>query len=199
MTAGRKCEFSKEQALSAAMQLFWEKGFLGASLSELTHVMGINKPSMYAAFGNKEQLFVLATDYFVEQHGSEACRNLSNAEGVLRDRMKVYLSAVADMQNQPTLPPGCFIAQAIGESAGGTLPASALSAIKKASEKTTSFLNDFFQREIEAGSLSDNKTADIYTRYTFTVIQGMASMARGGASREQMDDVIDLALHIFEG
>ncbi|WP_283132232.1 hypothetical protein [Enterovibrio norvegicus] len=113
--------------------------------------------------------------------------------------MKVYLSAVADMQNQPTLPPGCFIAQAIGESAGGTLPASALSAIKKASEKTTSFLNDFFQREIEAGSLSDNKTADIYTRYTFTVIQGMASMARGGASREEMDDVIDLALHIFEG
>ncbi|WP_161569514.1 TetR/AcrR family transcriptional regulator [Veronia nyctiphanis] len=198
MAAGRKCEFCKEQALDAAMKVFWEKGFLGASLSELTQAMGINKPSMYAAFGNKEQLFVAATDYFAERHGSQACRNLQQSEGTVKERMKVYLSTVSDMQNQPGLPPGCFIAQAIGESVGGSLPAAALSAIQKASGISWSFLTDFFQHEIDAGRLSDSKSAEVYTRYTLTAIQGMASMARSGVPRHKMNDVIDLTLLAFE-
>ncbi len=198
MAAGRKCAFCKEQALDAAMKVFWQKGFLGASLSELTDAMGINKPSLYAAFGNKEQLFVEATDHFVQQHGSQTCQHLVSAESAVKVRMKAYLSAVADMQNQTDLPPGCFVVLAIGESAGGTLPTDALSAVKKASQATSSMLQEFFQQEIAASKLSPDKSAEIYTRYTMTVIQGMASMARSGMPREKMDEVIDLALHIFE-
>ena len=60
MTSGRKREFDAEIALEAAMQVFWQKGYTGASLTDLIDSMGINKPSMYRAFGNKEALFVKA-------------------------------------------------------------------------------------------------------------------------------------------
>ena len=62
MAGGRQRSFDKQQALENAMRVFWQKGFIGASLMDLTESMGINKPSMYAAFGNKEQLFIQATN-----------------------------------------------------------------------------------------------------------------------------------------
>ena len=58
MSGGRKIAFDKQHALAAAMHVFWKKGFSGASLADLTTAMGINKPSLYAAFGNKESLFI---------------------------------------------------------------------------------------------------------------------------------------------
>ncbi len=68
MAGGRKLEFDKEQALEAAMCVFWKKGFVGASLSDLTEGMGINKPSLYATFGNKEALFIQATQHYLDKY-----------------------------------------------------------------------------------------------------------------------------------
>src|SRR5712671_3461480 len=65
-TIGRPRSFDREQALDCAMRVFWRKGYQGASLSELTKAMGINRPSLYAAFGNKETLFGKALDRYAQ-------------------------------------------------------------------------------------------------------------------------------------
>ena len=61
---GRPREFDVEEALAAALHVFWEKGYEGASLTDLTEAMGITRPSLYAAFGNKEDLFKRALDLY---------------------------------------------------------------------------------------------------------------------------------------
>ena len=65
MAAGRPRAFDKEKALEAAMLVFWRNGYAGTSMADLTDAMGINKPSLYAAFGNKEQLFVAAVEQYM--------------------------------------------------------------------------------------------------------------------------------------
>ena len=77
MAGGRKREFDKQNALNAAMKVFWNKGYLGASLTDLTEGMGINKPSMYSAFGNKEKLFLEATQYYIDHHAKPHAELLS--------------------------------------------------------------------------------------------------------------------------
>ena len=70
MVSGRRKSFDEDQALGSAMEVFWAKGYVGASLSDLTKSMGINKPSMYSTFGNKEALFIKATEYYIEHNDS---------------------------------------------------------------------------------------------------------------------------------
>ena len=68
MVAGRPRKFDKEHALEAAMLVFWRNGYSGTSLADLTNAMAINKPSMYAAFGNKEQLFKASLEQYINQY-----------------------------------------------------------------------------------------------------------------------------------
>ena len=90
MAAGRQREFDKQVALDAAMNVFWLNGYTGTSLSDLTDAMGINKPSLYAAFGNKEALFVRALNHYIDKHGSphlEALRTAQGSERALREAL----------------------------------------------------------------------------------------------------------------
>lgn len=74
--AGRKRSFDKQQALDKAMRLFWANGFSGTSISALAAILGINKPSLYAAFGNKEQLFKASLDHYAECYGEPSVLKL---------------------------------------------------------------------------------------------------------------------------
>ena len=90
MGAGRQREFDKRVALDAAMKVFWANGYSGTSLSDLTDVMGINKPSLYAAFGNKEALFISALDHYTGEHGAPHNQELHKSNKNLRSRLRVY-------------------------------------------------------------------------------------------------------------
>ena len=122
MTAGRKREFDEDQALKAAMQLFWEKGYAGTSMADLTTRMGINKPSLYAAFGNKEQLHRRALELYGKRYGGANLAILQDQGLPAGERLEKFLDAVVRMQFDENLPMGCLVTACAGEAAGGTMP-----------------------------------------------------------------------------
>lgn len=198
MGGGRKCEFCKDQALDAAMRVFWQKGYLGASLSELTSAMGINKPSLYAAFGNKEQLFVAAAQHYINAYAVAPAQALEVENDSVSRKLANYLTAIAELQTNPDLPCGCFISIAASEAAGDGLPELAQKVVEEACTHSENLLTDFFQKQIDRGVLAADRSAELYSRYTLTFIHGMGSMARNGSSLADIQDVIDLAIKLYD-
>src|SRR5438552_7943531 len=104
--AGRPRSFDLDKALDAALQVFWRKGYEGASLSDLTQAMGINRPSLYAAFGNKEQLFRKALDRYAE--GPAAYVREALREPTARAVVEKLLGGAVELLTNPGNPGGCL-------------------------------------------------------------------------------------------
>ena len=195
MSAGRRRMFDQEQALEAAMRVFWHKGYVGTSLSDLTAALGINKPSLYAAFGNKEQLFASALARYGSRYGlPHAERLLEPADTRLRDRLRNYLSSVAHMLTDPSLPGGCLIAQSSYEAGGGNLPEEATRTLAGLRQESRRLLAEVFEQEQAAENIRSKKDPDRMASYVMTVMMGMAAMARGGADLAELEGVIELAM-----
>ena len=194
MGAGRQREFDKQVALDAAMKVFWANGYSGTSLSDLTDVMGINKPSLYAAFGNKEALFISALDHYIGEHGAPHNEELHASDKSLRSRLRAYLKSIARMVCDPSLPGGCFVATTTSESGGDCLPANASQAIARINQHTHESLVDFFRREVSAGNLAKGTAPEDLAGYLLALQYGLGVMARNGTDLETLDRVIECAV-----
>ncbi len=194
MAGGRKCEFDKASALEAAMQVFWQKGYLGAALSDLTQAMGINKPSLYAAFGNKEALFVQATAHYLETCAVVNDHLLREPGLPLRERLQNYCLAVIDGQCSGKKAKGCFVTLCLAEAAGEGMPPEAEAAVEVASRHAQTLLADVFREDEEARARGLSEEAERNALFVLTVISGTASMARGGTPQEALSSVVERML-----
>lgn len=193
MAGGRKLGFDKQEALDAAMRVFWEKGYLGAALSDLTGAMGINKPSMYAAFGNKEALFLLATQRYLDSH-KDTGDLLRRPDTPLRDRLRMYLTALVAGQCSDSSPRGCYISLCLSESASDHMPEQARCAVKAAGDANYLALANLLKEDAEAKQRGLDKDADAHALTLLTILHGTASMARIGKQLEDLEPVINGAL-----
>src|SRR4030081_3217877 len=109
MAMGRPREFDPDQALDRALRVFWRSGYEGASMADLTEAMGITKPSLYAAFGNKEELFRKALDRYVDGPGGYV--QVALAKPTAREVVEHLLYQAADAVTDPDHPPGCLAVQ----------------------------------------------------------------------------------------
>ena len=107
MPRGRPREFNIEQALSQAMNLFWQQGYQRTSLDDLSKKMGVTKPSLYAAFGDKEQLFLKAFDRYSQVYGGRV-RQAVAAQTDVCEAVKAYLNTTADILSDVDNPAGCM-------------------------------------------------------------------------------------------
>lgn len=196
MTGGRQREFDEQEALESAMQVFWKKGFAGASLTDLTVSMGINKPSLYATFGNKEQLFIKATEHYIKTIATPHGEYLYDNQ-VLKVRLKNYMLSVVRAQCSPDRPKGCFVSLCITESEGGIFPPEAAKHVANLREFTERYLIDFFEGEIKLGNLPPTEDAVARGRFITAVLNGTAVMARGGRSIDELEPVIDASLSVI--
>jgi AcrR family transcriptional regulator len=196
MTGGRQKSFDKTQALDSAMHVFWQKGFLGASLADLTEAMGINKPSMYSTFGNKEELFMLATDHYLEEYAKPHMSHLEG-EGSYQKRLKSYLMSVISNQCEGPRPKGCYISLCMTESASQSLPAQALEMILKVRDFTESFFAEWLSKECTKEIGGKDERMMVMARLIITVLHGTAAMARSGRTIQELEPVVDLALNAF--
>jgi AcrR family transcriptional regulator len=187
---GRPREFDLDLALDQALRVFWEKGFEGASLSNLTTAMGINRPSLYAAFGSKEALFRQAVDRYMEAHGGHVWQALEQPTARLVALHALY--GTADVLTEPGNPVGCLLVQgalACDESSHSVR--CDLAARRAAGEAA---IRARFERAVSEGDLPvDANPADL-ARLVTTVMWGMAVQARGGVGRQELRRVADLAL-----
>jgi AcrR family transcriptional regulator len=194
-TTGRPRAFDVDEALDRALEVFWRKGYEGASLSDLTAAMGVNRPSLYAAFGNKEELFRKALDRYVEGPASFVPAAL--VAPTARAVAERLLVGAADRLTDPRHPRGCLMVQgalACGEAAESVRRE--LAARRAAGEDA---VRERFERAQADGDLpADCNPADL-ARYVVTVLRGMAVQAAGGASREELRRVVAMAMRAWPG
>jgi AcrR family transcriptional regulator len=187
---GRPREFDAEEALQKAMVVFWEQGYEGASLAGLTEAMGISRKSMYAAFGNKEELFRKALQRYSEGTVSYIANALQAATA--REVAEVFLTGSVRANTRPGCPSGCLGVQgalAVGET--GRVARDVLAEWRAGGQE---HLRDRFQRAVEEGDLPSDADPDLIARYVMTIANGMAVQAAGGATREELLRVAGAAL-----
>jgi AcrR family transcriptional regulator len=190
---GRPRAFDPDAALDRAMHVFWAKGYEGAALSDLTRAMRINRPSLYAAFGNKEQLFRKVLDRYA--NGPLAYFDKALAEGKARDVIEQILLGAAKLAADPRLPAGCLMVQgalACGDAAGSVQKETA--ARRAASEVA---LRRRLQRAKREGDLPRKADPAELARYVMTVLQGMAVQGANGAKRDQLRRVARMAIRVL--
>jgi AcrR family transcriptional regulator len=187
---GRPRSFDIGRALEAALQVFWQRGYEGTSLSDLTQAMGINRPSLYAAFGDKQALFRKALDRYVE--GPAAYVRQSLNEPRARAVVTRLLGGAADLITAPRHPKGCLTVQAaLASGEAGDSIRQELNSRRAAGEAA---LRRRLKRAKSEGDLpAESDPADL-ARYVATLMYGMAVQAAGGASRDELQRVIEIAL-----
>lgn len=190
MTAGRPREFNTEEALDHALKVFWAKGYEGASLPDLTEAMGINRPSLYAAFGNKEELFRKALDRYTEEAKKKRDEILS--EPKVRVALEKMLYGIADGSACPKSPRGCLLVQ--GALSCGDAAQSVKMELAQRRAQGEAAIRRRFEKALAEGDLPSSASASDLARFITTVMQGMAVQSASGASAEDLRAVAFWAL-----
>lgn len=187
---GRPPAFDHEEALEKALKVFWLRGFEGASMTELTEALGINRPSIYAAFGNKEELFRKALGKYLA--GPVAYVAEAMKEPTSRQVVEKYLTKSAEFLTNPNNPRGCMIVQgALSCGQGSELIQQELIAYRKGYEDT---LRQRFELARLQGDLPSSINASDLAKYIATIHQGMSVQATSGATIEELMAVVQVAL-----
>jgi AcrR family transcriptional regulator len=187
---GRPRAFEIDNALEQAMKVFWRLGYEGASLAELTKAMGINSPSLYAAFGSKEGLFKAVLDHYDARRKSCMAEVLSAPTA--RAAAERLLSGLIELATDPDEPPGCLFLQG-GLSCGPTtqkIPQEL--ARRRASLEET--LTERFVAAQDEGELPASADPAALARYLAAVCNGILIQAASGVGRTELNQVAALAM-----
>ena len=190
---GRPRAFDADRALDRALAIFWRNGYEGASLPALTKAMGINRPSLYAAFGNKEALFRKAVERYDRGPAGYAYKALK--QPTAREVVEALLKGIVELLTTPKNPGGCLMVQgalACGKNANhvrldlASRRAAGVAAMRRR-----------FQRAIDEGDLPATADAQVLARFVATVMHGLAVQAASGASRKELLRVKEMFLRMW--
>ena len=190
---GRPREFDLDEALAAALRVFWRNGYEAASMAELTAEMKITKPSLYAAFGNKEALFHKALDLYEREKlaymisALEAPTARAVAERLLRGGLQ--------MQTSTCDPKGCL--SVISSVACGVEAEPIKAEVAKRRASSEAALIKRFEEAKAAGEFPDGLEAPALMRYLFAIMQGLAIQGGSGASCSDLNQLVETCMSVW--
>lgn len=194
--AGRPRSFDRDEALSRALQVFWSKGYADASMADLTAAMGINSPSLYAAFGSKEDLFREAVRLYTETAGAGLWASMREA-GTARQAIEGLLLATAEASGRTDRPKGCLLV--LSGAHPDALPDGACGEVSKIRADSMAAMEERLRAGQAAGEIApDADPAAIAAFYT-TVQQGMTFRAREGATPDELAATARAAMTAWDG
>ena len=189
---GRPRAFDIDEALEQALHIFWRKGYLGTSLTDLTEAMGINRPSLYATFGNKETLFRKVLDHYSDRQTAYLRSALE--EPTARRVIERMMYGVVDLVTNPCNPSRCLFAQSMLSCEHQEDPLYQELAKRRVSGEIA--IRDRFERAVSSGDLPSDADPAALACFVVTVNFGMSVQAASGASRAELLQVVQTALRI---
>lgn len=192
MAIGRPREYDPQTVLDTAMRLFWQHGYDGVSITDLTEATGVNRRSLYAQFGSKERLFREAVQKYVAGPGSYAAAAL--AQPTAREVAAAMVHGAADATAAPDRPHGCLLVQ--GALATGTDATSLQADLAEMRMAGVDVLAARF-REAQASGEIPGEDAVALARWVASVCQGIAVQAAGGTTCEDLHAIADRALRAW--
>ena len=193
---GRPRTFDRERALSQATLLFWLKGYDGTSIVDLTNAIGIEPPSLYAAFGSKRELFAQALHHYGETYQGLVWDNF-NAAATAREAVQAYLadSAAALTGCIADVPRGCMVA--LSSLAGDAHP-ELDHLVRSARAVAFDRLQARIDAAVAAGELAHSVDVSGLARFIQAVQSGMSILARDGADRSRLETVAKAAMMAWD-
>jgi AcrR family transcriptional regulator len=191
---GRPREFDRDSALQAAMFVFWRNGFSATSMNDLCDAMGIRSPSLYAAFGGKEALYLEAIEHNAKTVGMPSIWSRLTEAPTARAGIENLLLASADSLPADNLTPaGCMLTLAIGERCTGTIP----DALRKIRSQLLNMLRSRLNDAQIAGELLPTVNLDGLSRFYLGVYQGISTQARDGATSAELQAIARTAMNAW--
>ncbi|ALJ19608.1 TetR/AcrR family transcriptional regulator [Microbacterium sp. No. 7] len=195
MPRGRTREFDIERALDQAIDVFWRQGYEATSIADLTAAMGINPPSLYAAFGNKRQLFDRAVDKYIHCRSDYLKRAVAEPTG--REAARTMLMGVVEGATLDGHPTGCLLLQ--GGLACADENLSVQEELTDRREQTRKAMQLRFDQAVADGDFPPSTDTAKLARYYATVATGLNVQAASGVPREELVETVELAMAAFPG
>jgi AcrR family transcriptional regulator len=190
---GRPRIFDMDEALDKALEIFWKRGYEGASIAELTETLGITKPSLYTAFGNKEELFKKALSRYAAGPVAFVSKIVNEPTG--RKVAESFLFQSAEFLTDTSHPKGCMIVQGALSSGESTDIVKNILINYRGSYEN--LLAVRFQKAKVDGDLSIESNPKVLAKYLATLHQGMSVQATSGATKQELINVAKLAMNVW--
>jgi AcrR family transcriptional regulator len=188
--AGRPTGFDIERALDMAMRLFWERGYEGTSMADLSQKMGIHPSSIYAAFGDKQDLFALAAKRYIDVPAQYMVRALE--QPTFRDFILAAFDNTVEFLGSKEHPSSCFTLTGAISCGADTEPAKIL--MREMRLQNEAAIKARLLKARKAREFPREENIDDYTRYLSSLLSGLAVQAANGSTRAELRRTAEVAL-----
>lgn len=193
MSRGRPREFDRTEALNKAMKVFWQKGYTATSMNDLYEAMGIKSPSLYAAFGSKEDLYEEVLIHY-EQSVAPVIWGHMSTEPSPRQAVWLWLERSAEVLTRTDMPHGCMVTlSAVGSEGNDRLG----DIVRRLRSSGIGLLKTRLLEAQQQGDLPASVDIEALTRLYISVQQGMSIQARDGAGRETLLSIARMAMVLW--